>query len=289
MVTMADNRQAKLKTGGETTQAQSVLVRDDGEVSNFTMIPHLVDDAKISPHAFRLYCHLKRVAGDSGACWQTQDTLAKSCRISKNTVVKAKRELLKAKLIKVDVDIIQNHPAHVVRVLDVWAENNLSYRRKIGTELRPPEGQSLGPQRALKNTHVKNTHIKNTQESIPTGVTPSATHSDALTLEFTSYKKMTEGLRNAGNKVGYLVDAFRSLHVDAPADDLESVGGRLAAIVKQARGDHELVLSKIYAAQLQNIAGSRLSYIQAALSGKAGSKSPCKDTKPEDFEKGWGV
>jgi hypothetical protein len=77
-------------------------------------------------------------------------------------------------------------------------------------------------------------------------------------------------LRASKNPVGFLVSLFKELHKDAPPSDLNgNCGGRIAAIVKQAHGDHELVLSAIYRAQASNIQGSRLAYIQSALKGDA--------------------
>ncbi|GAF99333.1 unnamed protein product, partial [marine sediment metagenome] len=39
----------------------------------FTMMPNIIDDMGLDPYAFRLYVHLRRVAGENGACWQSTD------------------------------------------------------------------------------------------------------------------------------------------------------------------------------------------------------------------------
>ena len=97
--------------------------------SHFTQVPHLVDDMELSLAAFRLYVHLKRVTGDNegGLCWEGQDRLADICRMNTKTVVRAKKELAAAGLIKIETDIKGGRPRHIIKVIDVWDKNQANY------------------------------------------------------------------------------------------------------------------------------------------------------------------
>jgi len=102
-------------------------VRDKGKIAYFTMIPNMVDDADLSAYAFRLYVHLKRVAGETVQCWQSQDSLEKACRMSNRTIVKAKRELINAGLIQIEVRPVNGHSGHLITINDIWNKNNECY------------------------------------------------------------------------------------------------------------------------------------------------------------------
>lgn len=108
-------------------------VIDDGERRHYySQIPNIINDADLSPAAYRLYGQLKRVAGsrDSGYCSCSIETLAKDCRMSKTTITKAKQELLKSRLIKVE-ETQGKHgefSSHIIRIVDIWEINEEIYR-----------------------------------------------------------------------------------------------------------------------------------------------------------------
>ena len=79
-----------------------------------------------------------------------------------------------------------------------------------------------------------------------------------------SFKDWQQLLNSTSNKVAVLVGAFKILHPDATSEDLETAGGRLAGMIKQA-GDAGLVLLKIWMTAPVNIVGSHLNYINGAL------------------------
>lgn len=135
---------------------EKYLVKDEGPVSYFSMIPHLIDDSSLSSYAIRLYLHFKRVAGDNGKCWQSQSTLQKACLMSNRTIVKAKRELVKEGFIVVTLDIIQGHPQHIISIVDVWGKNEGVYRCTS-----TPDLSSIGAKE--HPTSVYNDTSKNTQ------------------------------------------------------------------------------------------------------------------------------
>lgn len=91
----------------------------------FTIIPNLVDDLRLSAAAFRLYVHLKRVAGETGKCWQSTTTLAEHCGLSRHTVIRAKKELEAYALIEVTARKRPDGgmPYHEIKILDLWKYN----------------------------------------------------------------------------------------------------------------------------------------------------------------------
>jgi len=131
----------------------------DESRSNFFMIPNKIEELGLSVYAFRLYAHYKRVTGESGDCWQSSTTLAKSCNMSVGSVVNSRRELEANKLIIVERVTNNNGSDYYnIKVRNIW-----------GIDLAPSPGEhppscdehppSPGE---TKNTTIKNTTVKNT-------------------------------------------------------------------------------------------------------------------------------
>jgi hypothetical protein len=70
------------------------------------------------------------------------------------------------------------------------------------------------------------------------------------------------------SKVGFLVSAFRRLHHDAPQEDIDNCGGRIAAIWKENRRDTGYILGVMWDSAGKSIRGSHLSFIQGSLKNK---------------------
>jgi hypothetical protein len=101
------------------------LIIDAQERKYFTMLPNVVDDLGLSVYAFRLYCHIRRVTGEDGKCWQSTETLAKASGMSVHAVVDAKRELAAANLVTITT---VKRPGggrafHVITIRDIWERN----------------------------------------------------------------------------------------------------------------------------------------------------------------------
>jgi hypothetical protein len=92
------------------------------------MIPYVIDDIDLSLAAFRLYAHLKRVAGEDGVCWQSQALLENHCHMTGRTVVKAKKELESYGLIKIDRVKDKHKVIHQITIVDIWAKNHRRYK-----------------------------------------------------------------------------------------------------------------------------------------------------------------
>jgi hypothetical protein len=108
----------------------------------FTLLPNLIDDLGLSVYAFRLYVHLKRVAGDGGKSWQSARTLAKHCKMSVGKVSQAKGELLERELIKITKE--PGRPGRdydVIEIVDIWPENMAYYVQRSPHDLQRSPGE----------------------------------------------------------------------------------------------------------------------------------------------------
>lgn len=139
----------------------------------FAQIPHLIDDSGLSPYAVRLYLHLKRVAGESGECWQSTNTLARKCNMSMGSISSAKQELKAAGFIDITtVKSKSGKPSHVISINDIWPENMKKYESmRSGDERITSPGEVIAPvitsPGEIKNNPltIKNNPLINKQES----------------------------------------------------------------------------------------------------------------------------
>ena len=100
----------------------SYSVPDQGSSHHYrTEIPNLVDDMGLSPHAFRLYARLKRVAGDAGKCFYTTKQLAEHCQMSVGAISRAKQELVAAQLIHIQRQSV--FARDEITIVDLWPSN----------------------------------------------------------------------------------------------------------------------------------------------------------------------
>lgn len=101
-------------------------VRDESPHDYFTQIPNLVGEMLTTPQSFRLYAHLKRVAGVAGKCWQSTRTLARACKMSAGAVSAAKQELISTTppLIKIGWEKGEGGSHHVITITDIWMLNH---------------------------------------------------------------------------------------------------------------------------------------------------------------------
>lgn len=138
----------------------------------FTIIPNLVDDLALSVYAYRLYGHLRRVAGEIGICWASIRTMADATQMSKSQVARAKDELAAAGLITVeDRPGEDGHfPGHNIRIIDIWKRNVEKYAPvPTGDRQNEPIGATCpspgtGPVPVVG--HKKNPLKKNTSDEM---------------------------------------------------------------------------------------------------------------------------
>ena len=135
----------------ETEENETYHFVDEAPHNNFTTIPNMVDDMGLSAHAFRLYCHIRRVAGDEGRCWQSTKTLSQKCNIGMATVSRSKQELEKAHLIRIEKKTKAGGDwYHEIAVIDIWKKNSYLYAKDSTGEgqdstgeIRPSTGETI--------------------------------------------------------------------------------------------------------------------------------------------------
>ncbi len=109
------------------SEPQEYEIRDESIPNDyFSQIPNLVDIMGLSPHAYRLYGHLKKVTGETGKCWQSTTTLAKACNMSSGMVSKSKQELesVYPPLVRIESKPFDRGAYHEIVITDIWAINH---------------------------------------------------------------------------------------------------------------------------------------------------------------------
>lgn len=138
-------------------------ITDEGDPRKYyAQIPNLIDDMNLSVYAYRLYGHLKRVAGDTGKCFQSTKTLADACKMSMGSISKAKQELIDAGLIILETkhDKKKGYDYHEIRLIDIWAQNMIAYSQN--ERARSPHERANSPDERARSPHeTKNNPSKN--------------------------------------------------------------------------------------------------------------------------------
>lgn len=140
-------------------------VRDSGGLHKYrTEIPNMVLDMGLDAYTFRLYCHLKRVAGDEGMCWQSTRTISEATNMSVGQVSKSKKVLEEKGLITCE----RGGPttSDSVTIIDLWLRNMEVYskrsQRSPHEHERSPDEHERSPHEPKKN-HSKKNHVKNSR------------------------------------------------------------------------------------------------------------------------------
>lgn len=116
-------------------ESTTYQIRDEAAPRDFyAMIPNLVDIMDLSPHAYRLYGHLRKVAGESGKCWQSTKTLSIACGMSMGKISEAKTELenVYPPLIRIESKKFDRGSYHEIAITDIWQINHDFF---LGAEL----------------------------------------------------------------------------------------------------------------------------------------------------------
>jgi len=112
----------------------------------FAMVPNMaIEDQRLSPSAFRLYCYFVRVCNQqqSGACFKAAGTIATDTGVSPRQQQRARAELVAAGYITVIER--EGQPVEVALLDEVWDENNDRYRLKRTTPAKmadPPSAKT---------------------------------------------------------------------------------------------------------------------------------------------------
>lgn len=171
--------------------SDSYSMREEGIRSHFAMVPNLVDDAELTLKAYRLYGHIKRVAGEHGRCVEGVDAMAKKCKMSKPSVIEAKRELETKELISVTASRDRTKPDELV-ILDIWHRNaemfassqeevTRSKRGNAGSQKEVTRNPFRGQKEVTKEEY-KEEHKDSSSEDLPLDQLPDDTTTACLLL-----------------------------------------------------------------------------------------------------------
>lgn len=156
------------------------IIRDqDSIIKYYARIPNIVDDLDLSVYAYRLYGHMRRVAGESGYCEQSTATLSKKTKMSAGKITEAKIELQKAGLIDIETKKRGNLLYHYITIINIWQRNYDTYAQDADQrsqseqvqrscdELSMPLHERSMPPRETKNKPIKNNQLKINNDLTP--------------------------------------------------------------------------------------------------------------------------
>lgn len=107
-----------------------------------TEIPNIVFEllaaGKISHFAFVLYGLYRRTAGERGKCWKGFRKLSQECKLSLDTIHKARLELQQSfpelagrSLIKVQKGDNKKNQSDTVLIMDIWSPNHFYFKKQL--------------------------------------------------------------------------------------------------------------------------------------------------------------
>lgn len=147
----------------------ALVVDESGDRKYYSQIPHLIDDLGLSVYAYRLYGHLKRVTGETGQSWQSTKKLATYCNMSVFSVVEAKKELVKNRLIKITTEKSKRggRDYHLITIIDIWKRNVNCYAKEQVSEanLQVSQDNEQVSVAQRKNNPLKNATQKPDEEN----------------------------------------------------------------------------------------------------------------------------
>lgn len=133
-------------------------------------IPNIIDDMDLDPYTYRVYCKIKRIAGDGGKCWQARAKIAISCNISESKLKECLIKLEKGDN-KFNLPLIRrqerkkedgDNETSIITILDIWNVNGKFYKEG-GGRIKTPGGSPQNPggfYYAPKEEPIKKNHKK---------------------------------------------------------------------------------------------------------------------------------
>jgi hypothetical protein len=107
--------------------------------------------------------------------------------------------------------------------------------------------------------------IRNIPNINISNITPTSGINNAIEFSF-PYKLYL--LKKCSYKIGVLVDAFKQWHHEAPDEDFNNIGGRIAGICKSMNNDYGYILEILWTSVPRSPNGSHLNYIQGIINSK---------------------
>jgi hypothetical protein len=156
----------------------------------------------------------------------------------------------------------------------IWSQNlvdRLSPVYKARNQSLPSKPVINNPVSATNNSltspdntqsKVKEIKVNNIKEPLQGAAAPFFQNPFDICSSLEDYQRV---MAQAPNHVGFLVSAFKRLHPDAPQEDIDGCGGRIADWWKRKSRDTRYILGVIWDTAPSEIRGSHLNYIDAVL------------------------
>jgi len=155
------------------SEYQNFQLQDHSSLHKYrTEIPNIILETELDPYELAFYIHLKRIAGDRGACFASNKLLSEKTKISLRKVIICKKELEKKGLIKIKKREKEDGSpdTNLIQITDLWPRNFEYFKEKFSSACGARgvvhvvhEGHACG---AHKEEPIKKNHIKN-KESKP--------------------------------------------------------------------------------------------------------------------------
>ena len=184
-------------------QEQIKIADESGDRKYFTQVPNYVLNHSTAI-AQALYCHLKRLAGESGIAYPSSNYLRKKLGISQPTLRKEIKYLLEKNWIEFSgyekietASGIQKVKAY--KIIDIWKLNVDYYESKRGEKIEPPQIQR-GEKIDFRGVKARGEKIGNKEEPIK--------EEPIIKEELVSIPAPSAG----GSGVNLLIDKFKEVN-----------------------------------------------------------------------------
>lgn len=145
-------------------------------------IPNILEHLDLDPYEYRLYVALKKVAGDSGMCWQSRKTLADRCKMSLDKLNKCLKKLSSVlPIIKCPLISITNRKnekgekiTNIIKIIPIWRKNGDFFRssKKDFDERQEVEGSTPGSHKEEPGEEKPSKKNNQKKVSVPVVVPP---------------------------------------------------------------------------------------------------------------------
>mgnify|MGYP001600622752 FL=1 len=108
------------------------VLDDSGDRRYFTIIPNYIVNHS-TPYEQAIYLYMKRVAGETGTCWTSNQEIGKKLQCSRNTISKYRNKLIKRGWIEIVGSKKVGTTKQTVpeyKIIDLWELNNNFYTNK---------------------------------------------------------------------------------------------------------------------------------------------------------------
>lgn len=113
-----------------------------------------LDDAELDPYQFRIYSRIvRRAAGGQSECFESLESMANGCKMSRKTAVYAIKELIRRKMVR---RISRTGETSIYAVLDKshWLPGNLGNHPDLVTDGTTTQGVTVPPTGNSGNHHL---------------------------------------------------------------------------------------------------------------------------------------